>query len=193
MTGNQFGMKGRNFQSYQIYLKANEHKRKSLGPTTVIEVRSWLGFCWASVNSRPWNGLTPGPWNVALLEAVWVEVGKGSRCAGVSVPTQFSAEALPREAPAETQPSPPQVQADAHSQGEGSDGLMWFCGVSEWAPLSFWVYYVGKSGTLHSLMRPFCFSVSSQDIGDFSSWNCKHCLKRKLLDSFFALKYYSES
>lgn len=29
MTGNQFRMKGRNLQSYQIYLKANEYKRKS--------------------------------------------------------------------------------------------------------------------------------------------------------------------
>lgn len=41
MTGNQFGMKGRNLQSHQIYLKAKEQK-KELGPTAVMEVRRWV-------------------------------------------------------------------------------------------------------------------------------------------------------
>lgn len=48
MTGNQFGMKGRNLQNYLRYLKANEYKRKELRTLEVMEVR---GLCWLTLNS----------------------------------------------------------------------------------------------------------------------------------------------
>lgn len=58
MTGNQFGMKGRNLQNYLRYLKANEYKRKELRTLAVMEVR---GLCWLTLNSAlPCNSsLTP--------------------------------------------------------------------------------------------------------------------------------------
>lgn len=48
MTGNQFGMKGRNLQNYLRYLKANECKGKELRASAVMEVR---GLCWPTLNS----------------------------------------------------------------------------------------------------------------------------------------------
>lgn len=48
MTGNQFGMKGRNLQNYLRYLKANEYKRKELRTLAAMEVR---GLCWPNLNS----------------------------------------------------------------------------------------------------------------------------------------------
>lgn len=58
MTGNQFGMKERNLQNHQRYLKAHEYERKELRTSAMMKVS---GLCWPSLNSAPpCSSLTPG-------------------------------------------------------------------------------------------------------------------------------------
>ena len=57
----------------------------------------------------PWSRPGPRPAEATLLEAVRVEVKKGSGYAGVSITTELFLEDLPSEVSAETWPSPPQV------------------------------------------------------------------------------------
>lgn len=168
MTGNQFRMKGRNLQSYQIYLKANEYKRKSWTPQQWWKWEAGLAFA-----GPAWTQCPGVAWPQAIRRR---PPGSCAGWGGERVKVRWSLSASLAQSWRSAQggvcwnrPSPPQVQADAHSQGRGPDGITSLCGVSEWVPLTPESTVSGLSGTLHSLTRPFSLSVSSQHTGDFSS------------------------
>lgn len=71
MTGNQFGMKGRNLQNYLRYLKANEHKRKELRTLAVMEVKRPL-LAYRELSAACSSSLTPHQQR-CLPEAVRVQ------------------------------------------------------------------------------------------------------------------------